>query len=244
MSLILAHTRHYGKLYKRTITNEFILFLIMSQGRTLYVGSSHLVPLEMVNDPPRYGPAWEFRRRRRVRQCDLPPGPMDVFGGRTISETVPVYRDWTKDRATWKTHYPDPINRAVILLGGNDLVNLTEERLANPDTPRRHCHTLIINPIILHQQAIIIARLILKLRGLLLQYVPRVFTCTLIPRDVAINYDHPITIINDHLRDSLKSKHVIPLHLHLHKCHLCQDGIHLNHHGCEILTTMLRTITQ
>ena len=33
----------------------------------------------MVNDPPRYGPAWETRRRRRVRQCDLPPGPMDVF---------------------------------------------------------------------------------------------------------------------------------------------------------------------
>ena len=230
--------------YMRTIANKFILFLIMSQGRTLYVGSSHLVPLEMVNDPPRYGPAWETRRRRRVRQCDLPPGPMDVFGGRTISETVPVYREKTRDHATWKTHHPDLIHRAVILLGGNDLVNLTEERLANPNTPRRHCHTLITNPIILRQQAIIIARLIQSLRGLLLQYVPRVFTCTLIPRDVAINYDHPITIINDHLRDSLKSKHVIPLHLHLHKCHLCQDGIHLNHHGCEILTTMLCTITQ
>ena len=55
MSLILAHTRHYGKLYKSTIANKFILFLIMSQGRTLYVGSSHLVPLEMVNDPPGMG---------------------------------------------------------------------------------------------------------------------------------------------------------------------------------------------
>ena len=62
--------RKNGKLYKSTIANKFILFLIMSQGRTLYVGSSHLVPLEMVNDPPRYGPAWETRRRRRVRQCD------------------------------------------------------------------------------------------------------------------------------------------------------------------------------
>ena len=121
----------------------------MSQGRTLYVGSSHLVPLEMVNDPPRYGPAWETRRRRRVRQCDLPPGPMDVFGGRTISETVPVYREKTRDHTTWKKHHPDLIHRAVILLGGNDLVNLTEERLANPNTPRRHCHTLITNPIIL-----------------------------------------------------------------------------------------------
>ena len=126
------------------------------------------------------------------------------LGGRTITETVPVYREWTRDRATWKTHYPDPINRAVIPLGGDDQVNLTKERLANTNTPRRHCHTLITNPIILRQQAIIIARLILSLRGLLLQYVPHVFTCTLIPRDVAINFDHPVTIINDHLRASLK----------------------------------------
>ena len=161
-----------------------------------------------------------------------------------ISWQTNVFCQKTRDHTTWKKHHPDLIHRAVILLGGNDLVNLTEERLANPNTPRRHCHTLITNPIILRQQAVIIARLILSLRGLLLQYVPRVFICTLIPRDVAINYDQPITIINDHLRDSLKSKHVIPLHLHLHKCHLCQDGIHLNHHGCEILTTMLRTITQ
>ena len=73
----------------------------MSQGRTLYVDSSHLVLLEMVNDPPRYGPAWETQRRRRVRQSELPPGPMDVYGGRTIAETVPRYREWTQDRATW-----------------------------------------------------------------------------------------------------------------------------------------------
>ena len=29
----------------------------------------------------------------------LPPGPMDVCGGRTISETVPRYREWTQDHA-------------------------------------------------------------------------------------------------------------------------------------------------
>ena len=212
----------------------------MSQGRTLYVGSSHLVALEMVNDPPLYGSAWETRRRRHIRQSELPPGPMDVCGARTIAETVPHYREWTRDRATWKTHYPDPIHRAIILLGGNDLVNLTQERLTSPSTPRRHCHTLIINPGILHERAISIARLIPTLRGLLLQYVPCVFTCTLIPHN--INFHHPIHIINSHLWDSMKSKHLIPLHQHLHKCHLCQDGIHLNHHGSQILTTMLCNI--
>ena len=57
-------------------------------------------------------------------------------GGPSVRQSL-----YTRDHATWKKHHPDLIHRAVILLGGNDLVNLTEERLANPNTPRRHCHT-------------------------------------------------------------------------------------------------------
>ena len=56
MSFILARAHHYGKLYKGYIFTADHSGGIMSQGKTLYVGSSHLVPLEMVSDHlQRYG---------------------------------------------------------------------------------------------------------------------------------------------------------------------------------------------
>ena len=101
--------------------------------------------------------------------------------------------------------------------GGNDRISLTQERLMNPNTPKRYCYSLIYNHCILHQRAIEIACNVLKLTGLLLQFVPRVLSCTPMHRAThPVCYDFPIGIINDRIRDSISSNQLIPLNLHLH----------------------------
>ena len=165
-------------------------------------------------------------------------GPMDVCGGENdlwdsplLPRMDPGYCDL---EVTLSRAHPSCYHSR------NDLVDLTQARLTNPNTPRRHCHSLILDHHILHKRAMDIACLILKMRDLLVQYVPRVFTCTLItPNTHPVCFDYPVHIINSRIRDSMKSDQLIPLDFRLHKWHICQDGIHLNHHGCLILNNML-----
>ena len=124
------------------------LYASIMSGRTLYVGSSHLVPVEMVWPPQVFThyPGWERQARRRVLAADLPPGTLDVKGGRTVAETIPRYRQVSKSLATWRAVHPYPLTRAIILLGGNDLVTLTEEYLKDSRVSRKKCLTLIADP--------------------------------------------------------------------------------------------------
>ena len=172
------------------------LSLCMTQvmtGRTLHLGSSHLVPVEMVWPPQvfTYHPGWEKQAQRRILAADLPPGTLDVKGGRTLGETVPRYRKMSRNLMTWRAAHPYPLARAVILLGGNDFIALTEKYLKDPKVPRRKCRTLIANSDVLQERARKIATDLIALRGLLLQYIPDVYVCTILPRAVptTITYD-------------------------------------------------------
>ena len=73
--------------------------------------------------------------RRHLLASDLPPGMLDVKGGRTVAETVPRYHDLTRN-LTWRAAHPYTLARAIVLLGGNDLVTLTEEHLKDPPAQR------------------------------------------------------------------------------------------------------------
>ena len=184
--------------------------------RTFYQGSSHLVPVEMVWPPQVFAhyPGLEKQARRRILASDLPPGTLDVKGGRTVAETVPRYRKISKNLTTWRAADPYPLARAVVLLGENDLVKLTEEYLKDPRTSRRKCRTIIADPDVPKERARKIATDLIALRGLLLQYVPEVFVCTIPPRAVpsTITYDDAIRIINQRLGDGRPPAKLIRLH--------------------------------
>ena len=191
--------------------------IVTSQGRTLYVGSSHLVPLDMVNEPPRYGPEWETQHRRRIRRSYLPPGPMDVCGGRTIVETVPLYREWTRDLATWRSHCPDPITRAVILLGGKWSYQPDPRKADEPKHPKE---VLLLPHLQLwhtsstcHRNRLQCAQAHGPVASI------RTTSPLMHPMHRATHpvcYDYPIDIINDRIRDSMSSNQLIPLNFHLH----------------------------
>ena len=220
--------------------------MVNMSGRTLYVGSSHLVPVEMVRPPQvfTYYPGWERQARRRILASDLPPSTLDVKGGRTVAETIPRYRQISRSLATWRTVHPHALARAVILLGGNDLGTLTEEYLKDSSVSRRKCLTLIADPQVLQERARKIATDLITLRGLLLQYVPDVYVCTILPRAVptTINYDNAISIINLRLRDGIPPAKLIRLHDMVKREHLCRDGIHLNRRGTDILTMVIQSV--
>ena len=153
MSLILVFTLATLRRYIREdilskLHYVFLSCMFSMSGRTLYVGSSHLVPVEMVWPPQVFThyPGWERQARRRILASDLPPGTLDVKGGRTVAETIPRYRQISKSLATWRAVHPHPLARAVILLGGNDLVTLTEEYLKDSGVSRKKCLTLIADP--------------------------------------------------------------------------------------------------
>ena len=252
MSLILVFTLATLRRYIRVdiLSKRHYVFLslyasIMS-GRTLYVGSSHLVPVEMVWPPQVFThyPGWERQARRRVLAADLPPGTLDVKGGRTVAETIPWYRQVSKSLATWRAVHPYPLTRVIILLGGNDLVTLTEEYLKDSRVSRKKCLTLIADPQGLRERARKIATDLITLRGLLLQYIPDVYVCTVLPRSVptTISYDYAISIINLRLGDGIPPAKLIRLHDMVKKEHLCHDGIHLNRRGTDILTMVIQSV--
>ena len=93
-----------------------------------------------------YHPGWEKQARRRILAADLPPGTLDVKGGRTVAETVPRYRKISRNLTTWRAANPYSLARAVVLFGGNDLIALTEEYLKDSKVSRRKCRTLIATP--------------------------------------------------------------------------------------------------
>ena len=125
----------------------------------------------------------------------------------------------------WKENFTfESIARTVILL-----ISLTQERLMNPSTPRQNCYSLIIDPVI-NERAIIIARNILKLvRGLLLQSIPWVFPCILIPRAThPICYDYPICSSTE--SSPAPSSHLLRLSHHHHQwSYQGQHGIESAH---------------
>ena len=191
------------------------LYASVMTDRTLYLGSSHLVPMEMVWPPQVFVhyPGREKQARRCILASDLPPDALDVKGGRTVAETVLRYRDISKNLTTWRAAHPYSLARAIILLGGN-LVKLTKEHRKDPRTPRRKCRTLIADPYVLKERNRKIARDLIALRGLLLQYVPEVYVCTILPRATppTITFDEAIDVINQHLGDGIPPTKLIRLH--------------------------------
>ena len=210
---------------------------------TLYLGSSHLVPVEMV-EPPfrfRYHGRWQVTQRRRILASDLPRGTLDVYGGRTARETFQQYQAISSSTASWREFHPFTYSHAIILLGGNDLVELYEEYQANPSTPRKDLITPIKDPIRFRTIALDIARTLLRIRQFLQRFIPKVLICTLIPRRAQpVQINRATRLINRRLLRSLSSQDIIPLHRHLTRHHLCRDGIHTNRHGADILTSLLQ----
>ena len=209
----------------------------MALPRTLYVGSSHLVPLEMAPQELEYGPMWQTRRRRRLLASDLPPGTLDVQEGRTAAEVLEQYRAMTASLQTWREVHPYPLRRAIVLLGDEDLRTLFQERRDDPGIP-------IIEQLAADREIVVtISSRILSIRGQLLQYIPKVYVCTIIPQQAQSDrFNNVVRQINDRIRDSLRSKYLIHLHRHLTHHHICEDGIYLNRNGADILTALLQQV--
>ena len=74
---------------------------------------------------------------------------------------------------------------------------------------------------------------LITLQGLLLQFIPQVLICTILPRSSS-SIDNAISIINSRLKDGIPPSKLIRLHQMVTKDHLCRDSIDLNHRGTDI----------
>ena len=85
----------------------------------LYLGSSHLVSMEMVQPPFhfRYRGRWQIKEHRRILASDLPRGTLDVYGRCTARETLNRYEAITSSTASWREFYPYTYSHAILLLG-------------------------------------------------------------------------------------------------------------------------------
>ena len=166
----------------------------MASTYTLYnVGCSHLVPVETVSQVFQYWRRWQTRGRWRVSASNVL---------------------WLKTLSYGEIH-PYTYTRAIILLGGSNLVELYEENQANAETSRRDFTTPISNTIRFHTISLNIGCTILRIRQHLFKFIPKLYMYTHPPTSPTRLLQACHLPIHRRLLWSLSSSNIIPFHGHL-----------------------------